>query len=81
MEFFNSYEDKIRAEAYSKLEFHKTYYLVYRDLPNIIEEHVKGKKALDFGCGTGKSTRFLTFGQARNPQTLVCGMNRMDKRI
>jgi ubiquinone/menaquinone biosynthesis C-methylase UbiE len=59
MEFFNSYEDKIRAEAYSKLEFHKTYYLAYRDLPNIIEEHVKGKKALDFGCGTGRSTRFL----------------------
>jgi len=59
MEFFNSYEDKIRAEAYSKLEFHKTYYLANRDLPNIIEEHVKGKKALDFGCGTGRSTRFL----------------------
>ncbi len=59
MEFFNSYEDKIRAEAYSKLKFHKTYYLAYRDLPNIIEEHVKGKEALDFGCGTGRSTHFL----------------------
>ena len=59
MEFFNSYEDKVRAESYSKLEFHGTYYLAYRDLPKIIDEHVKGKKAMDFGCGTGRSSRFL----------------------
>jgi ubiquinone/menaquinone biosynthesis C-methylase UbiE len=59
MGFFNSYEDKIRAEAYSKLEFHNTYYLAYRDLPDILKKYVKGKKALDFGCGTGRSTRFL----------------------
>jgi ubiquinone/menaquinone biosynthesis C-methylase UbiE len=59
MEFSNSYEDAKRAEAYAKLEFPSTYYLAYRDLPTIIFEHVKGKKALDFGCGTGRSTRFL----------------------
>ena len=59
MEFFNSYEDEIRAEAYSKLEFANTYYLAYRDLPEIISQHVNGKAALDFGCGTGRSTRFL----------------------
>jgi ubiquinone/menaquinone biosynthesis C-methylase UbiE len=28
-------------------------------LPEIIFNHVTGKKALDFGCGTGRSTRFL----------------------
>jgi len=57
--FSNSYEDAKRAEAYAKLEFPGTYYLAYRDLPAIIVEHVKGKRALDFGCGAGRSTRFL----------------------
>jgi SAM-dependent methyltransferase len=59
MEFSNSYEDPKRAEAYAKLEFPGTYYLAYRDLPEIIFEHIKGRKALDFGCGAGRSTRFL----------------------
>ena len=59
MDFFNSYEDDIRAKAYAKLEFHGTYYLAYRDLPTIIDEHIHGKRALDFGCGTGRSTHFL----------------------
>jgi SAM-dependent methyltransferase len=56
---FNSYEDAKRAEAYAKLEFPGTYYLAYRDLPAIISEHVKGTEAIDFGCGAGRSTRFL----------------------
>ena len=59
MEFSNTYEDAKYAEAYAKLEFHGTYYLAYRDLPEIILEQVKGRKAIDFGCGTGRSTRFL----------------------
>jgi SAM-dependent methyltransferase len=59
MEFLNSYEDAKRAEAYAKLEFPGTYYLAYRDLPEIIFKHAKGGKAIDFGCGTGRSTRFL----------------------
>ncbi|MFX0086157.1 MAG: class I SAM-dependent methyltransferase [Candidatus Hodarchaeota archaeon] len=57
--FINSYTDVKRAEAYANLEFSGTYYLAYRDLPDIIFKHVKGTKALDFGCGTGRSTRFL----------------------
>jgi SAM-dependent methyltransferase len=59
MEFSNVYEDAIRADAYSRLEFPGTYYLAFRDLPAIIAKHVKGKKALDFGCGSGRSARFL----------------------
>lgn len=59
MNFTNVYEDPRRAEAYANLEFPGTYYLAYRDLPEIIVEHVRGRKALDFGCGAGRSTRFL----------------------
>ncbi len=59
MSFDNVYEDARRAEAYAKLEFPGTYYLAYRDLPQIISKHVKGNRGLDFGCGTGRSTRFL----------------------
>jgi len=59
MEFHNSYKDIKLAKAYSKLEFSGTYYLAYRDLPEIIGTYVTGEKSLDFGCGTGRSTRFL----------------------
>ncbi len=59
MPFSNVYDDTKRAEAYATLEFPGTYHLAYRDLPAIIAEHVAGRKALDFGCGTRRSTRFL----------------------
>ncbi|MGH7450000.1 MAG: class I SAM-dependent DNA methyltransferase [bacterium] len=59
MNFINVYADAQRAEAYAKLEFPGTYYLAYRDLPEIIFAQVNGRKAMDFGCGTGRSTRFL----------------------
>lgn len=55
----NVYQDQARADAYATLEFPGTYYLAYRDLPAIIGEHVHGRKAIDFGCGAGRSTRFL----------------------
>ena len=57
--FSNVYEDAQRAEAYATLKFDNTYYLAFRDLPTIISTHTTGKNALDFGCGTGRSTRFL----------------------
>jgi len=59
MIFVNCYEDASRADAYASLEFANTYYLAYRDLRAIISQHVAGTKALDFGCGTGRSSRFL----------------------
>ncbi|MFN8241424.1 MAG: class I SAM-dependent methyltransferase [Bacteroidales bacterium] len=58
-DFENSWGNSTRAESYAKLEFPNTYYLAYRDLPEIISRHVKGTKAVDFGCGTGRSSRFL----------------------
>ena len=57
--FDNCYEDVDRANAYATLEFANTYFLAYRDLPAIFAQHVRGTRALDFGCGTGRSTRFL----------------------
>jgi ubiquinone/menaquinone biosynthesis C-methylase UbiE len=59
VEFLNSYDDARRAEAYAALDFPGTYYLAFRDLPSIILEHAGCRRAIDFGCGAGRSTRFL----------------------
>ncbi|HEX2685297.1 MAG TPA: class I SAM-dependent methyltransferase [Kofleriaceae bacterium] len=59
MSFTNVYDDPARASAYASLELPGTYYLAYRDLPAIIAAHITGRTALDFGCGAGRSTRFL----------------------
>lgn len=59
MAFSNVYDDAERARAYAKLEFPGTYYLAFRDLPGLLRKHVSGRHALDFGCGAGRSTRFL----------------------
>ena len=58
-DFSNVYDDAFRADSYAALEFPGTYYLAYRDIPAVLAEHVRGRRALDFGCGTGRSTRFL----------------------
>jgi SAM-dependent methyltransferase len=55
----NVYDDQARAKAYATLDFPGTYSLAYRDLPAIVGEHVHGRSAVDFGCGAGRSTRFL----------------------
>ena len=60
MGFYNAYEDVHRAKSYSELEFPGTYYLAFRDLPDVFREHARGQRALDFGCGAGRSTRFLS---------------------
>jgi ubiquinone/menaquinone biosynthesis C-methylase UbiE len=55
---------KIMAEKYDKLSssddrFGRTDYLVSKELPNIISKYNISSTILDFGCGTGLSTRFL----------------------
>ena len=57
--FGNVYQDEERARAYATLQFPGTYYLAFRDLPALIRRHNHGSRALDFCCGTGRSTRFL----------------------
>lgn len=53
------YADVKRADSYATLEFANTYHLAFRDLPNLIRDHVSGSRAIDFGCGPGRSTRFV----------------------
>lgn len=57
--FRNVYEDEQRARAYADLDYPGTYYLAFRDIPELIGKHISGSRALDFGCGAGRSTRFL----------------------
>jgi len=58
-EFTNVYRDRDYAASYAALDWGGTYYLIYRDLPGVVERYVIGRRALDFGCGTGRSTRLL----------------------
>ena len=58
-EFTNTYADRDYADSYAALGWDGTYHLVLRDLPGIIRRYVTGNRALDFGCGTGRSSRLL----------------------
>lgn len=58
--FTNAYADAARADAYARLDFPGTYYLAFRDLRALIGEVAPFSNALDFGCGAGRSTRFLS---------------------
>ena len=53
----NDYSDT--AAQYGEADFVGVIYLAFRDIPALIHEHVQGKAALDYGCGAGRSTRFL----------------------
>ena len=48
-----------KARLYHQTEETLCRYLAYRDVPGLIKKYVKGSKALDYGAGTGISTRFL----------------------
>ena len=50
---------KQQALAYSN-SMVGTGYLAYRDLEILIKDYVRGKNVLDYGCGRGRSSRFLS---------------------
>lgn len=50
---------ELYAKLYAEFKFVGTPWLAYRDMPAILNQFVKNKKALDYGCGTGESTFFL----------------------
>ena len=48
------------AGEYADLGMEGTQYLAFRDIPVLIREHAGSvESALDYGCGAGRSTRFL----------------------
>ncbi|MGC1879150.1 MAG: class I SAM-dependent methyltransferase [Rhabdochlamydiaceae bacterium] len=47
------------AQKYVNSDFENTYFLGYRDIPHFLGKYTLGKRAIDYGCGTGRSTRFL----------------------
>jgi ubiquinone/menaquinone biosynthesis C-methylase UbiE len=47
------------ADLYSNFKFIGAPCLAYRDMPDILNKYVSGKKVLDYGCGTAESTLFL----------------------
>lgn len=47
------------AGTYSDIGIKGTFYLAFRDLPDLFKKYVTGKLALDYGCGAGRSKLFL----------------------
>lgn len=48
------------SKDYAELELTGTYYLHFRDIPMLLDKYAAAKGlALDYGCGTGRSARFL----------------------
>ncbi|MGP1384312.1 MAG: class I SAM-dependent methyltransferase [Thainema sp.] len=51
------------SEQYSKLQIENTYFLAFRSVAELLGRYLgndsNSKRTLDFGCGTGRSTRFL----------------------
>lgn len=48
------------AARYAKLGNTGTAYLAFKNLPALLKKYLHGTEALDYGCGTGTGTAFLT---------------------
>ena len=48
------------AKKYSEIGISNSYYMAFKDVPVLLEEYAnKNMKFLDYGCGTGRSLRFI----------------------
>ncbi len=58
---YRSAEEKTDEQAHAYVQTHQAphRYLAYRDIPTFLRQFVHGKRALDFGAGTGASSSFL----------------------
>ena len=63
MAFQSIFERASCAEAYGALGVEGTFILAYRDLTEIFASRDLGKTALDFGCGTSRSSRLRPGGR------------------
>lgn len=57
--FSSTHDYQQFSEQYSKLRIEGTYYLAFEPLGELIERYGLKGRSLDFGCGAGRSTRFL----------------------
>ena len=49
----------IISNQYASLDNSGTAFLAFKQIPDLLKRHAIGKKALDYGCGSGSSTLFL----------------------
>lgn len=57
----NDYENNDKAQTYAKHGIQGTLLLAYREFPALFQKYVDETKiALDYGCGSGRSSRYLT---------------------
>lgn len=47
------------AQSYKNVGAQGTYYLGTRDIPPLLKKYSTGRRAIDYGCGTGFATRLL----------------------
>lgn len=59
MNNIKTHDYKKFAKKYADIGITDSFYLAYRDIPEIVQKYVHGTKALDHGCGSGRSSRFL----------------------
>ena len=59
MNNIKTHDYKKFAKKYADIGITGSFYLAYRDIPEIVQKYVHGTKALDNGCGSGRSSRFL----------------------
>lgn len=59
---YTSFEQKTKNQANIYIATHSAphRFLAYRDVSKFISKYVTGLKALDYGCGTGFSSKFLS---------------------